>query len=300
MTRTRWIVTGTLTSAVVLAGALGPQLLGSGGEQNAAESAGGQRPTAGAVSAVDQQAASTGFTVDAAGRTLSLPLEQPAVIRTGSITVETPDPLRAYDEVTSLVSAVGGYVADENTRAGEDGSDTSAFLVLKVPTSRFDATMERLSGTGDVRARTQSSRDVTRQVADVESRVDSARAALERIRLLLDRADTLGMVIRVEGVLSDRQSELESLLAQQRALAGQTEMATIEVHLQTPPATEPGPERRGFLAGLSRGWNALTTTLTALATAFGAVLPFAILLTVMALPVLWLIRRIRSGQPAGS
>src|SRR3712207_7297710 len=58
------------------------------------------------------------------------------------------------------------------------------------------------------------------------SRVESARAALERIRALLDRADSLGTVIRLESVLSDRQAELESLLAQQKALAAQTQMST--------------------------------------------------------------------------
>jgi len=245
----------------------------------------------------------TGFasrTESARSNDPNLVLSQAEVIRTGSLSLETKDLGRARDAITGLLEALDGYVASENTQAGTEGAVRSATLVLKVPTGTFDTAMARLEQVGGVRSRTVSTKDVTRQVADVESRVASARAALERIRLLLGRADTLGMVIRLESVLSDRQAELESLLAQQRALAGQTQMATIDVTLTVPRPAEPKPETeqddRGFLAGLSKGWNAFTTMALALATAAGALLPFAGLLVLLGVPAWLLVRRYRETQ----
>jgi len=232
--------------------------------------------------------------------TVALTIEQAAVIRTGSLALRTPDILKAQHAISGVLSALDGYLASENTQAGTDGEIRSATLVLKVPSGSFDTAMQRVSQVGDVEARTQSAKDVTREVADVDSRVASARAALERIRLLLDRANSLGTVIRLESVLSDRQAALESLLAQQKALAAQTQMSTIDVSLTVPRTPAPPPpveeDDRGFVTGLSKGWAAFTTMVLAVATATGAVLPFAVLLAVIGVPAWLIVRRVRS-QP---
>jgi len=232
--------------------------------------------------------------------TLELPIAPAAVIRTGSLALRTPDILRAQNAISGLLNALDGYLASENTQAGTDGSVRSATLVLKVPSTSFDVAMSRLSEVGDVQSRTQSAEDVTRQVADVDSRVASARAALARIRLLLDRANSLGTVIRLESVLSNRQAELESLLAQQKILAAQTQMSTIDVSLTVPrPEAAPEPPKeddRGFVAGLKKGWDAFSTMVLGVATATGALLPFAVLLVLVGVPAWLLVRRLRS-QP---
>jgi hypothetical protein len=250
-----------------------------------------------------------GFAFQGSGRpaetgTEQLALEQAAVIRTGSVALETANIIKAREAISALLTSLDGYLASEDTQAGTDGDIRSASLVLKVPSDSFEVAMQRLSEVGDVRSRTLSAKDVTRQVADVDSRVASARAALERIRLLLDRANSLGTVIRLESVLSDRQSELESLLAQQKALAAQTQMSTIDVSLTVPrpEATEPPKEddERGFLTGLSKGWDAFTTMVLALATAAGALLPFVTLLVLIGVPSWLLLRRLRTQQRRGA
>jgi hypothetical protein len=170
-------------------------------------------------------------------------------------------------------------------------------LSLQVPTARFDAAMTAIAEVGRVQARSISTQDVTAQVADVDSRVESARAALERVRALLTRANSLGTVISLEGVLSDRQADLEALLAQQRALQGQTQLATITLDLRVaadgPAATQ---EADGFVAGLRTGWDAFTGVLVGSATVLGMLVPFVVLVAPLAAAALvW--RRRRSGQP---
>jgi len=230
------------------------------------------------------------------------------VIRTGSVWLVAEDPLVTRDRIVALVDTLGGYVSDESaSTAGSDlprqGGLDEVRVVLQVPTGRFDEAVERLSRLGRVTSRAIQAQDVTGQVADVESRVESARTALERIRALLDRANGLGTVIRLEGVLSRRQSDLEALLAQQSALAGQTQLATLEVTVSgKPDRSEPGDgdDAGGFLDGLRLGWDGLHDTYVAASTAAGAVLPFAVLGAAVALPLLVWRRRRVSPQPATS
>ena len=230
------------------------------------------------------------------------------VIRTGEVSLVADDALATRDRIVALVDALGGYVSDES--ASTSGSDVprqegldEVRVVLQVPTDRFDDAVERLSRLGRVTSRAVQAQDVTGQVADVDSRVESARTALDRIRALLDRANGLGTVIRLEGVLSRRQSDLEALLAQQSALAGQTQLGTLEVTVSDKPAGKADPDgddAGGFVDGLRIGWDGLHDTYVAASTAAGAVLPFAVLAAAVTLPMLAWRRRRVSPQPATS
>jgi hypothetical protein len=227
------------------------------------------------------------------------PLER-SVIRTGSMTIEAANILTARNKVSTIATGNRGEIASENTGTSDDGKGDTAELVVRVPTSAYDATVKALQGVGKPKAIQQNSSDVTDQVVDVNSRIATQRAGLARIRTLLSKATTIGEIITVESELTRRESELESLLARQKALAGQTEMATVTVTLvqpgEAPPA--PVPDQRGFLHGLSKGWHAFTASTAVALTVVGALLPFAITAALIAVPVLWFVRRSRrTAQP---
>lgn len=226
------------------------------------------------------------------------------VIRTAQVSVVAKDVDSARAEVAVLMTRLGGAIASETTTIGKTrGGGAEAVqttsLGLQVPTSRFDAAVDGVSDLGRVSDRVIQSQDVTEQVAEVDSRVESARQILQRVRLLLDRANSLGTVIRLEGKLADRQADLEALLAQQRALAGQTELATIQLELTTgqpggPPTEDDDP--RGFTDGLSAGWTWLSGLGVAVSTVVGVLLPFALVVAALSIPLLvW--RRRRSDVP---
>jgi len=106
------------------------------------------------------------------------------------------------------------------------------------------------------------------------------------------------------GETTHRQAELDSLKSQRAYLADQTAMSTITVHLaqQNAPLPEnkeePETEEAGFLVGLSGGWRALTAVGTVAATVAGALLPWAVVATLLGVPV-WIVgRRVVRGWPA--
>ncbi|WP_328991762.1 DUF4349 domain-containing protein [Kribbella sp. NBC_01245] len=232
---------------------------------------------------------------DTAGKGGSQPAFTRSIVRTGFLTIEAGEITPAREKVAAIVAGQRGMIASEHGGFDPDSKAGTAQLVVRVPSSAYDATVRRLTAeVGKVKEVRQESTDVTEQVVDVESRISTQRAALNRMRTLLTKANTIGEIVSVEAELTRRESDLEALLAKQKALEGQTELATITVTLVRPGEVPPeNKDDRGFLAGLSKGWNAFTTTVSGLLTAVGAVLPFVATVALIGIPLWFVIRRNR-------
>ncbi|MFK0048517.1 DUF4349 domain-containing protein [Streptomyces sp. NPDC090741] len=222
---------------------------------------------------------------------------RPHVIRTATLALETADAQKALAAARTAAEGANGYVGNESTKRGEDGRMTST-LTLRVPGDRFDAVLGAMEGSGRLLSRKVEAQDVTEKVADVDSRVKSQQASVARVRDMMDKATALGDVVMLESELSKRQSDLESLLAQQTALKDQTSMGTItmEVSEPAPKPAEKKDEEPSFMAALRGGWNVFTTIVRYLALAVAAVLPFAVTAALVLL-CLRAYRRLRPAKP---
>jgi hypothetical protein len=189
------------------------------------------------------------------------------------------------NEATTIAEQAGGEV-DRDDRTS--GPDASASMLLRVPPSALTDTLDRLSKLGDEKYRSLSSADVTQKVADVRSRVRSAADSIARLRVLFQHATKIGDIIQIESELNSREADLESLQAQQRALARQTSMASITLSLVTAPkkvaATKPPAKKHhdnAFISGLKSGWDGFSGAAAWVAKAVGTLLPFIVLLFVL-------------------
>ncbi len=220
-----------------------------------------------------------------------------ALVRTAELTVQVDDVRKAADEAARLAVAAAGTVASEE-RSGT-GEDASAVVRLRVPPAAFDDTVSRLADLGDELDRRLGTTDVTDQVVDLESRLATQRASVARVRALLDGAERLADVVQIEGELTRRTADLESLQARLAAVRGQVDQSTIALTLvggEAAVAAASGP--RGFSDGLAAGWDALVAVSRALGVTAGALLPFSpVLLVVGAL--VWRSRR-RPSAPVGA
>lgn len=228
-----------------------------------------------------------------------------AVIKTGEIALTAKDLDATRAKIDGLLVSVGGIVDSERSTHTRNGDLRRSTLVIRVPVDRFDAAMDGLAGFGKVRHSDSASKDVTTQVIDIDERVQTLQNSLDRLQAYQRDAKDIDDLIRFEQQITQRESELQSLKAQQDYLADQTSMSTISVYLSTPKAyVEPpgGLDDAGFLAGLKSGWNALTSAVVVALTVVGAVLPFAAVLLLVGLPVWLLVRRTvrarAAAQPA--
>ncbi|MFJ9935526.1 DUF4349 domain-containing protein [Streptomyces virginiae] len=220
---------------------------------------------------------------------------RPNVIRTATLGIETADVQKTLAAARTAADGAGGYVGNESTKRGEDGRMTST-VTLRVPGERYDAVLGAMEGSGRLLHRKVDAQDVTEKVADIGSRVSTQQASVARVREMMGKASALSEVVMLESELSRRQSDLESLLAQQTALKDQTSMGTITLEVSEPaPAAEEKKEKEPtFLGALSGGWDVFTRILRYLMVALGALLPFLLTAAVVAL----LVRAYRRWRPA--
>jgi hypothetical protein len=232
-------------------------------------------------------------------------VETRAVISTGSVSLRSDDVQTARDGVESIATAHGGQVDDERSTSDDDGVLRTTRLVLRIPSADFAAALDELKKVADLQTSNSNVNDVTTQVIDNDVRVRAQARSIKRIEQLLDRAQSIRVIMAIEGQLARRQATLDSLESQQAWLADQTSLATITVDINRTDVPVAKHHRdKGFAAGFSAGWDGLKATTVAVLTAAGALLPFAVVLAALALPVWLLTRRIRRrsgvdlGEPA--
>ncbi|MGL5819451.1 MAG: DUF4349 domain-containing protein [Phycicoccus sp.] len=232
---------------------------------------------------------------------------QRKLTRRADIALEVEDVAAAATRVRTIATAAGGLVVGEEistattAAATGGGQPASGTVTISVPTDKLDGTLDEVSKVGGVVTRTSSTQDVTAQYVDTESRVESAKASVERVRALMSQATKLADIVGLEAELSRRQADLEALQGQLASLEDATALSPIAVRLSTDGEARPGKtDDTGFLAGLTAGWAAFTASVAVLLTVVGALLPFAVAVAVVAVPlVTWVRRRgARSTSPS--
>jgi hypothetical protein len=263
------------------------------------------------------------------GAALKLPTRD--LIITAGLQVKTSDAAAAAAKAQVIVQGAGGYVANESIGSGSqvvaptpvqssgaaDGSSapspvtlpdindasnsTQAVLVLRVPPQSVDSVMNALAGKGTVTYQSRTATDVTGQVADVASRVTSAQAAITELRALIDKAASMNDLISLEQALAQRESDLESLQAQQKALSDQVQFATITVgYFSEGKPVAPPAVRTGFMRGLTTGWHGFLDVVRAVLVTAGWLVPFAVAAAVLWWPVRRLVRWSRGRRTGGT
>lgn len=226
------------------------------------------------------------------------PVQTRAVIMTGQVSLKSKSLTTVRSGIDDLVARYGGYVDRENTVDDGGGRVSSSTIELRIPSQSFEAVMGALKDIATVTSTNTRSEDVTTEVIDVEARVRTAEVSLRRLRAFLGRATNVDAVIRLESEISQREADLASLLAQQRYLKNQTSLATITVTMTrtTTPNGDDPLDHAGFLTGLRKGWSAFLDLAVVAATAAGALLPFALALAVVLVPLTLLLRAHRRSR----
>ena len=118
------------------------------------------------------------------------------------------------DGVIRVTDRAGGIVASSSVQSGDDDRGGATFA-LRVPAARLGQTLAELSRLAHVRARIQSSQDVTAGYVSAQERLSESLAQQSSLLTQLARADTA--------------REAESVRARLRIVNGQIAAARAEV-----------------------------------------------------------------------
>ena len=221
--------------------------------------------------------------------------EERALIYTGQIYVEVDDVGAKADQAAGIATSLGGTIGGDQRAL--NGDQSSAQIVLRVPSDKFDEALNQLARLGTEESRSKQTEDVTEQVVDLEARLATQRASVDRVRALLAQATTIGEVVSIESELTRREAELASLEQRRERLAGLVALSTITAYLHGPDAeVVPDEPDTGFLAGLKSGWRAFLESVKILLTVAGWLLPWAIAIFVPIWLLIWFLRRRRPAR----
>lgn len=302
-------------TGLLLAACSSPSAGYGGGASTSHSGTAGHPPAQGAAprpasrAAAGNGASGTGFGTASgspSSRTL-VTLSSLDIIRTAFLSVRVPKTTTVTAQAniaSALVTGAGGYVSGEEDLLPPGGGTPQVTLQLKIPSAQYGAVLPQLVRLGTQLSLSQHATDVTQQVADVGSRVASAQAAIRQLRVLLSKAGSVGALLSVQEEINAQEANLEALLAQQRALAHQVSYATVSLvllgHRHVVLHHHKKAHVPGFVAGLKSGWHALALAVSWVLTALGSLLPFLILVAVLAAIVIAARRRIgrRKEPPA--
>lgn len=227
------------------------------------------------------------------------------MIFTAQLVVTVPDLDQAVARAQRIVRSSGGLVFEEQTSRADD---PRTVLTLKVPPATFDRVRADLAELGELESTDQQSADVTSQVVDLDSRIATSEASVDRLRALIIRAESIDDIAILESQLLERETTLEALRGERRAIGDQVALATITVTLQPTPDSPDTPqdepdELPGFLEAFRGGWEALLTVGSIVLLVIFALAPWVPVALVVGAVILlarrWARRRRAAFDPAG-
>lgn len=292
-----WAVLTVLAVLAVLA------VAGCSGSQH-----GSSTSSAGMATGLDKAASGTaaapaigGAVNDAQGKAVlapQTPIQQRVIVRTATLNVTVPDVDKAADKALQATAGAGGR-ADGDDRSSSAGR-RQAELVLRVPPEKLDQLIAAVVALGHENSRTDHGNDVTASNADVQARVQALTISVGRLQDYLKHSGSITDLIALESQLSQRQAELESTIAQQRALSDQISLATLTVDLSTvTPARQASAGPSGFGSALVDALHGLLLSLRWTGAILGYLLPFALVLALIGYPIqrYFSRRRVVSTEP---
>lgn len=249
-------------------------------------------------------AAGIGERAEAAGVVSMQQLEasRPHIARSGSINLLVGDVEKTLRSLRTIVDTqLGDVLSLEDTTPNQPGEAHTARVTLRVPSARFDRTLDALTALGKVQSRSVGAEELTDQIVDSTARLRNLRNEELLVLGIMNRAGKIPDVLEVESKLSDIRGQIERLDAEVRVLKGRVTYSNITVNLSSEisvATVEPS-----MAAQVGESWKAALRAVRAvfvgiIGTALWVVafIPYAIALALIAA---WIVYRVRARrQPA--
>jgi glycine cleavage system regulatory protein len=233
------------------------------------------------------------------GQVAAIPIDTGrALIVTASLKLRATDVAAAVNALTTIAVGQGGDIFNSQVRLEPPAT---ASVQVRVPPSKLAETETMIGKLGTVTDLTQQVQDATEATADLDARIKTAQASVDRVRGFLDKATSLADLASIEAQVTQRETVLEQLQAQQRTLADQTGLSTLTVDISgpNPPATPAKTNKLpSILSGLKGGVNALVAVATVIGLILAATLPFLLVGLLIGIPI-WRLWK-RSGRQIAS
>lgn len=290
----RFLGRATLVAGVLVAGC--GDDVSRGVRERAEAPAMGDAAKMAPASPLEARVAGVEVQASAGGQDVKLPSQM--IIRTGQVSIRVDSLELAVRQITEIAAKAGGYVANSSMTSGENEARTAS-IELKIPSDRYQGTVDGLKVIGKVLSSVTNSQDVGEEYFDVTARIANAKKLEERIlNLLATRTGKLEDVLNVERELARIREEIERYEGRIRYLKSQVSMSTLTVTVAEPGPIVGGPGENPIVAAFRESWRNFVNVIAGGIALAGGFIPLIIFAVLALLGLRWGWKRFRPAANA--
>jgi hypothetical protein len=160
-----------------------------------------------------------------------LPLQQPMIARTVSLSIVTKDFAASRASLDAMLARRHGYAAELSANTAEN-APRSLQAALRIPAAELSSAVADLKSLGRIKNESQSGEEVTQQHADLLARLKNSRETEQRLQAILtQRTGKIKDVLEVEREIARVRGEIEAMEAEQKNLEHRVEFASVNLQL---------------------------------------------------------------------
>lgn len=157
------------------------------------------------------------------------------IIKNGSLQLVVKSVSEAIDRIGSLAGQKGGFVQNSSVTERGDGTHYGQ-ITVRVAAKDFETSMNGIKALAAVvKNESATGQDVTEQYTDLEAQLRNAQAQEQTYLKVLDKANTVEDILKVQQRLGDIRGTIESLQGRLKYLENVTSYSTINVSLEEEP-----------------------------------------------------------------
>ncbi len=157
------------------------------------------------------------------------------IIKNGYLQLVVDDVAGTSARIVDAAARRGGFVQTSSISEQGDGTYRGD-VTVRMPAKDFEAAMQEIKGFATlVKHETSTGQDVTEQFTDLEAQLRNARAQEETYLAILQRANTVEDILKVQERLGMIRAQIESLQGRIQYLENVTSFSTISVSLSEEP-----------------------------------------------------------------
>lgn len=164
-----------------------------------------------------------------------VPADQKKIIKTGSLSLVVESSQWSVTKIREIAETKQGFVESSNITETTEGV-RRGYITVRVPVASFNEVFDEIKSIAQiVEVESVQGQDVTQQYIDMEARLKNLRSTEAQYLEILKKAQTVEDILKVQQLLSQVRGDIESMEAQIKHLANQTDLATISVELSEEP-----------------------------------------------------------------
>jgi len=227
-----------------------------------------------------------------------LPNIKPKIIKSAVLSIEIGK--GTFDDsmvkITKIAESSGGYVSSTESYSNAEGKITSGRILIRIPSEKFDISINEIKKIGELKSINISGQDVTQEYVDLESRLKNYEAQEKVLLDLMNKSTSVKDSIEVQKELSNVQGEIEVIKGRMNYLNNMVSFSTIEITIAEPNVAPP-VQGGGFLNAVKRGAETAIKVLNGLVFFIITISPLIVLAGIV-LIIVWASIRARNKRRA--